>query len=278
MPAPVFDSITHVGPEMRGKAVLAASHAGIFVAHVALDLGLSAVVLCDAGIGRERAGVAGLAVLASHHVPAAAIDANSARIGDGRDCHDSGIISVANTAAEACGVVPGMPAAEALRRLTGCVPSSIVRTGSTPAETRRAYNVGGRWRLVLIDSASLIEVEDNDAVVVTGSHGGLLGGKPSTALKYPARGAIFNDAGGGRDLAGASRLPALDARGIAAATVSAWSARIGDARSTLADGYLSHINAHARSAGAEIGQPCRDLVAALIAVEPRTLQRRTDET
>jgi hypothetical protein len=270
MPVPVFDSITHVGPEMRGEAVLAASHAGIFVAHVALDLGLSAVVLCDAGIGRERAGVAGLAVLGSHQLPAAAIDANSARIGDGNDCHDNGTISVVNTTAEACGVVPGMPAAEALRRLARHVPSSILRTGRAPAETRRTYDVGGRWRLVLIDSASLIEADDFDAVVVTGSHGGLLGGKPATALKHPARAAIFNDAGCGRDLAGASRLAALDGRGIPAATVSAWSARIGDARSTLADGYLTHINTHARSAGAEIGQPCRDFVAALIGVEPYT--------
>ena len=245
---------------------------------MALDLGLAAVVLCDAGIGRERAGVAGLAVLASHQVPAAAIDANSARIGDGCDCHDNGMISVANTAAEACGVVPWMPAAEALRRLSGHAPSSIVLTGGAPTETRRAFDVGGRSRLVLIDSASLVRPEDDDAVVVTGSHGGLLGGKPSTALKYPARAAIFNDAGGGRDLAGASRLPALDARGIAAATVSTWSARIGDARSTFADGYLSRINAHARAVGAEIGQPCREFVAALIGTDLQTLQRRIDET
>jgi hypothetical protein len=277
MTASVFDSITHVGPEMSGKAVLAASHAGVFVAHMTLDLGLAAVVLCDAGIGRERAGVAGLAVLASHQVPAAAIDASSARIGDGADCHDNGTISVANAVAEACGVTAGMPAAEALRRFAGHAPSPRARAGGAPPETRRTFDVGGRWRLVLIDSASLVRAEDSDAVVVTGSHGGLLGGKAATALKYPARAAIFNDAGGGRDLAGASRLAALDVRGIPAATVSAWSARIGDAASTFADGCLSHINDHARSAGAEIGQPCRDFVAALIGVDAPTLQRRIDE-
>ena len=33
------------------------------------------------------------------------------------------------------------------------------------------------------------------AIVVTGSHGGLLGGKPETALKYDALAALFNDAG-----------------------------------------------------------------------------------
>ena len=49
----------------------------------------------------------------------------------------------------------------------------------------------------------------------------------------------------GIDEAGVSRLPALDARGIAAATVSAAGARIGDARSTYEDGVLSRVNTRA---------------------------------
>jgi hypothetical protein len=48
-----------------------------------------------------------------------------------------------------------------------------------------------------------------------------------------ARAALFNDAGGGP---GTARLGVLEARGVAAATVSAESARIGDGRSTFADG------------------------------------------
>ena len=65
--------------------------------------------------------------------------------------------------------------------------------------------------------------------------------------------AIFNDADFGIDDAGISRLPALDARGIAGATVSAWSARIGDGRSTYSDGFVSAINATAARYGGEIG-------------------------
>src|SRR5207302_1281456 len=79
----------------------------------------------------------------------------------------------------------------------------------------------------------------HDAIVLTGSHGGLLGGRPETALKYEVRAAFYNDAGIGIDEAGVSRLPALDDRGIAAATVSAATARIGEARSTYEDGILS---------------------------------------
>src|SRR5438270_784638 len=81
---------------------------------------------------------------------------------------------------------------------------------------------------VMIDSASLVRPEDAGAVVVCGSHGGLLGGRPETALRVDAFAALYNDADRGCEDAGISRLPALAARGIAAATVSAWSARIGE--------------------------------------------------
>ena len=60
-----------------------------------------------------------------------------------------------------------------------------------------------------------------------------------------------------------SRLPALDRRGIAAATVSAASARIGDARSTYAEGVLSRVNTRAAALGLAPGMTARDAVAML---------------
>ena len=114
-----------------------------------------------------------------------------------------------------------------------------------------------------LNSASLVLPEHKDAIVVTGSHGGLLGGRPETALKYDVLGALYNDAGIGKDEAGTSRLPALDARGIAAATVSAASARIGDARSTYEDGIISRVNARAASLGLREGISAREFVAGL---------------
>ena len=65
--------------------------------------------------------------------------------------------------------------------------------------------------------------------------------------------ALYNDAGIGIDEAGVSRLPALDARGIAAATVAAASARIGDARSTYEDGILSGSMPRAAALGLRAG-------------------------
>ncbi len=105
--------------------------------------------------------------------------------------------------------------------------------------------------------------EHAGAVVVTGSHGGLLGGKAETALKYDALAALFNDAGIGIDEAGVTRLPALDARRIAAATVAATSARIGDARSTYEDGILSRVNARAAALGIAPGMTAREFVGAV---------------
>ncbi len=111
---------------------------------------------------------------------------------------------------------------------------------------------------MLVDSAALVVPEDAGQVVVTGSHGALFGNDPRNALKADAALALFNDAGGGK---GTSRLPALQARGIAAATVAAASARIGDAQSTWADGVISAANEWAEALGAGPGERARNLVA-----------------
>jgi hypothetical protein len=112
-----------------------------------------------------------------------------------------------------------------------------------------------------LDSASLAGADQVRAVVVTGSHGGLLGGRADTALKIAALAALFNDAGIGIDEAGVTRLPALDARGIAAGTVAAASARIGDARSTYEDGILTRVNRCAADFGIGRGMSAREFVA-----------------
>jgi hypothetical protein len=92
-----------------------------------------------------------------------------------------------------------------------------------------------------------------------------LGGRPQTAIAVEALAAVFNDAGIGIDRAGVSRLPALDARGIAAATVSAASARIGDARSAWATGRLSAVNRLAAQAGGAEGMRLPEFVDRILA-------------
>ena len=116
-----------------------------------------------------------------------------------------------------------------------------------------------------LDSVSLVRPGDAGHIVVTGSHGALLGGEPANALKIPALAALFNDAGLGIDAAGISRLPALDDMGVAAAAVAADSARIGDARSAWQTGRLSHLNRLAERLGGEPGITTRAFVDLVLA-------------
>jgi hypothetical protein len=114
-----------------------------------------------------------------------------------------------------------------------------------------------------MDSNSLMTPDDDGTVVVTGSHGGLLGGRPETAARAAVFAALYNDADGGVDGAGFTRLPALDARGIAAATYSAWTARIGDGRSAVETGIVSSVNRRAAALGLAPGGTVREAVTLL---------------
>src|SRR5262249_50374853 len=158
---------------------------------------------------------------------AATVGHDTARIGDGADMLASGVITHANALAASLGVTAGQSCRDAAARLQ----QARQRQGAPPEALEAAFLLVPEpppvWAL---DSASLVLPEHKAAIVVTGSHGGLLGGKPDTALKYDVLGALYNDAGIGKNEAGVSRLPALAARGVAAATVAAASARIGDAR------------------------------------------------
>jgi hypothetical protein len=64
----------------------------------------------------------------------------------------------------------------------------------------------------------------------------------------------------------------MEGRGIAGACVSAFSARIGDGRSTFEDGYISTLNATAERHGGRIGQSCREFVAVMVAARTRQLK------
>lgn len=106
---------------------------------------------------------------------------------------------------------------------------------------------------------------DGGCLAVSGSHGGISSAQYAWAARPLL--AVFNDAGVGKDRAGLAALDFLQQRGIAACTVAHDSARIGEARSTLEDGVLSHANALAQALGAVPGRRCRDLIDALQAAE-----------
>lgn len=269
----VLDSVTALGPQTRGRAALAASHGGVYAAYLAAKAGLKGVILCDAGVGREQAGIGGLAFLDALGVPCAAVGHRTARIGDGEDCLRRGVISFANDSAAALGLFAGMMTREALSRLAR---AALLPCAAPPPlqEARRRLREAGApgVQVFALDSNALVAPDDAGHVIVTGSHGGLLGGRPQTAVKVDVFAAIYNDADRGVDDAGISRLPALQARNIAGAAVSAFSARIGDGLSTYRDGYVTALNDKAIACGGEIGLSAAELVRRLVAARAKEIQ------
>ncbi|MAN79756.1 MAG: hypothetical protein CMM77_09145 [Rhodospirillaceae bacterium] len=255
----LLPSITDVDAGHRARVVVSGSHGGLYPGYLAAKAGLRAVILNDAGGGLERAGTAGIHALDKAGMAAAAVSHLSARIGDAQDMMARGVVSTANAAAAGLGVTVGMTCAEAAQCLAGApVPAAPLPPVD---EARRVVPWDGGPDVVLADSASQVGAEDKGRIVITGSHGGLVGGDPARALKTAAALAVFNDAGGGIEDAGLTRLPALDARAIPAVTVAHTSARIGDAASAWETGVISHANGAAMSLGAQTGAALRGWIA-----------------
>ena len=259
----VVDSATQLDATSRGTAVVCGSHGGLYAGWLAAMAGVRAIVLNDAGLGRSSAGVAGIAWLGGLGIPACAIDYRSARIADGADMMANGVVSTVNDAAAALGCAPG----QTCERASGILLKSPVHPlTQVPeiGETRlRIANTGHR-QVWAIDSIALARDSDSRCIVVTGSHGALPGGKPDTMLDIDVFAVFFNDAGGGKDGAGFARLPVLEERGIAAATVSHFTARIGDGRSTYDTGVISRLNEPARRLEMREGMSARDAVIRMV--------------
>src|SRR4030095_9383047 len=110
-------------------------------------------------------------------------------------------------------------------------------------------------RIIVMDSIAKLAAEDEGAIVVSASHGGISSGQ--FALAVPLTAVFFNDAGVGKDNAGIAALEMLQKNGIAAGTVSHLSARIGDSADTWNNGVISHLNLAARKLGLKPGSSLR---------------------
>lgn len=265
--APILlaDSVTALSAAHAGCVLVAGSHGGVVAARYVAHARVRAALFNDAGVGCDDAGIAGLSWLEAHGVPAAAVAHDSARIGDAADCLARGRISRANGAARALGVVAGQDCAQAARLLRAA--AHVVAEVAEPDQNDGRFVLqdrnDGRLPILGLDSIGLVRAGDAGHVLVVGSHGGLHGGNPASALPVDARAAFFHDAGIGVDEAGTTRLPALAARGMPAGTVDYRSARIGDARSMWATGILSRVNDPLAALGVREGASLREAAAAL---------------
>lgn len=255
------DSITKLGPEFRGTVLIAGSHGGRYCGYLAALAGLRGVILNDAGIGKDKAGLGALDYLQPLGVAAATVAHTSARIGDGADLFERGRLSYCNEVASILGCTVGQTCREAAEVM--CQGQAFA--GEVPAyKESRALLRQTPVRVIACDSAALVESSDAGAIIITGSHGGVLAGRPGYGIAAQAHGAVFNDAGVGIDQAGIQRLRILEAASIPAATVDASSACIGDAHSAWESGIISHINSQATKRGVKVGMTVPDFAELLI--------------
>lgn len=242
-------------------------HGAYMAEAVAVSLlrrGLRGIIGVDAGIGRNEAGIAGLAVADRHLVPAAAVSVFSCDMCDGRSVWTEGVISRVNRAAAALGAAPGqgVPAAaeSLLRGAAGAAREVASRLPEAPqklAETA-AGAVWGCWSMSLIRDPHPHDVfcvgtpVDTTMTVYMWRHG-----------VRPA-GVIGSDGGFGRHGMAAAGLDILDRMGIACAAVSFLSADLGDGASIHADGVISRANPRAAAAGVTPGMTAREAARRLL--------------
>ncbi|MCX5909830.1 MAG: hypothetical protein NTY64_22305 [Deltaproteobacteria bacterium] len=113
----LMDSIAYITEEYVGDIIVCGSHGGKSAALHAAKFRPKGVIFNDAGKGKEEAGISGLQMLEKEGIMGAAVDAMSARIGEGLDSHDSGVISAVNGRAFGAGITIGMPAKEAALKM-----------------------------------------------------------------------------------------------------------------------------------------------------------------
>jgi hypothetical protein len=121
----VVDSIAVAEPAMAGAVVVCGSHGGVSAARYVLALPVRphAVFFNDAGIGKDMAGIVGLAMLEQVGVIAAAYSHESACIGDAADGLDSGLLSRVNESAIRAGLRAGQRVTDVVARLRVISPS-----------------------------------------------------------------------------------------------------------------------------------------------------------
>ena len=248
----------------RGNVLISGSYGGEYNAFHAAKRALRGVVLNDAGVGKDDAGISGLTYLDRIGLAAATADAQTCHIGDGDDMLEHGTISFVNRSAARLGCAVG-------RSVRAC--ALAMRHGPV-IETEPPEIAGGKRhvvqdgpggaRVICLDAAPMLEAGDAGAIVITGSHAALFRGRPDDVIKPAVRAIFFSDAGVGKDQAGIKRLWLLDERGIAAGAASAATAAIGYARSIYEDGILSYVNGTAAGLGGEPGMPIRVFVARLL--------------
>lgn len=208
------------------------------------------VFIHDAGIGRGDGGVNGLKLLDTYLIPSAAVDGKSARISDGRDMYENGIISRVNQAAHRMGLREGMPVKVAAQQLLDNNPVQV-----PPARRQIKVHSDELGDVFALDTVKYADHRIKGGVLCMGSHAARAMADYIDDLGFKLAGVITNDVGRAKDDSGIEGLALLDPYQVPAATVYCASARVGDARSTYLDGRISCLNETAAAIGIKQDDP-----------------------
>lgn len=262
-------SCSNIRAEHRSHVVVSGSYGGRYNAFNAAKWPVRAVIMNDAGIGKDKAGIVGLDFLDQIDLAAATADAGTCHIGDGEHMLAHGIISHVNRNAAAIGCTPGQSVRDCARRMRAAPVPTVAPPPITEGARFVMRDVPGEPALICADSIGMLQPDDAGRIVVTASHGALSGGRPDNVVPLDIYAVFFSDAGGGMDGAGIARLDDLDRKGIVAGATSAASAPIGDSRALYHDGILSHVNGPASRHGGRVGMKLKDFIDVLIAAAKR---------
>jgi hypothetical protein len=255
---------SYVNESHRGQVIVSGSYGGDYNAFHAGKWGLRGVVLNDAGVGKDDAGIHGITYLEQIGLAAATADVNTCHIADGEHMLEHGVVSHVNRYAAALGCKVG----DTVRSVAERMRTAPIATGDlAPIAGGKRYTLmeaPGKPKVIALDAAPMLAAADAGAIAITGSHAALFRGRPDNVISIPLAGVFFSDGGVGMDAAGVSRLPDLDAKGIPGGAAAAMSASIGNSRSIYNDGVLSHVNETARSKGIMPGMSVKAAVDRLL--------------
>ncbi|WP_144389892.1 hypothetical protein [Phaeobacter sp. 22II1-1F12B] len=115
----LLDSASMITAEMAGGIAITGSHGGLpgGSAKRAAKADVKFCVFNDAGIGRDEAGISRLSPLDTRNIPAACVEAASARIGEAASTYATGRISRVNNSAHLLGVRSGQSVQAAILAL-----------------------------------------------------------------------------------------------------------------------------------------------------------------
>lgn len=106
-------STSFISDVYAGDVICAGSAFSEPSADYAAPYAIRGLICNDAGRCKDDSGIAGLAVMEAKSMPAAAVSAASAEIGDGLSTYRDGVISALNASARTIGITEGMAASEA---------------------------------------------------------------------------------------------------------------------------------------------------------------------